>query len=293
MISKPRASFLVVMTGLVGLSLPALAQMPTADVPPEEEAAPEKPAEKLTLLDERTAYTIGARELKLGILAFEYGIVDRVSVGTDPPAWALRAVASVLVPNLHVKFNFLNRGPVALTGMVAGYYAFLDKATNSNVSGNLLTIPLSLFASFRLAERAWLHAEGAYVFARALGSGGNLDSADFEGAVSSRAGQAGLMAEYRVTRIFSLTARGRYQFYTGPLAFSGAGTLDPYTSVQVDGQLVPRTEHPWQAVGGVAFLWKHVRLTVGAGYGNYFVPGMDIAAPKQGFVPDASLAVVL
>ena len=300
MISKPRASFMITVTGLVGLSFPALAQvyseaqvMPTADVPPEEEAAPQKPAEDLTLLDERTAYTVGARKLKLGILAFQYGITDRVSVGTDPPVWALRAVASVLVPNLHVKFNFFNRGPVALTGQVAGYYALIDKVPNSSVSGDMVTIPLTLFASFRLAERAWLHSELAYVFARALGSGGNLDNADLEGAVSTRTGQAGLMAEYRVTRIFSLTARGRYQFYSGPLAFSGGGTIDPYTTVQVDGQLRPRVEHPWQAVGGVAFLWKHFHLGVGAGYGNYFVPGMDIAVPQVGFVPEASLAVVL
>ena len=51
-------------------------------------------------------------------------------------------------------------------------------------------------------------------------------------------------------------------------------------------------EHPWNATAGVALLWRHLRLVVGAGYGHYFVPGINLPVPKRGIVPDASLSWV-
>ena len=47
------------------------------------------------------------------------------------------------------------------------------------------------------------------------------------------------------------------------------------------------------AIGGVALLWRHFHLIAGAGYGYYFVPGIDIAYPNKGFVPDLSASFVL
>jgi hypothetical protein len=101
------------------------------------------------------------------------------------------------------------------------------------------------------------------------------------------------MLEWRLTRIFSLTATGRYQVYTGPLTFNASGMTDPFTTVNVAGEVTPRVEHPWQALVGAAFLWKHFHLIAGGGYGYYFIPGMDIAVPKKTFIPDLSLAVIL
>ena len=57
-------------------SVETVGQAPGAVVPPE---AP------IPQLDERTAFMVGKNKLKLGILAFEYGILRRLSVGSDPP----------------------------------------------------------------------------------------------------------------------------------------------------------------------------------------------------------------
>jgi hypothetical protein len=244
----------------------------------------------LPRLDERTALMLGARRLKLGILSFDYGLTERISVGTDPPPWAARVFLPVLVPNLHLKISVLQRGPVSLALRGAGYYVVLKD--QGSASGSLVAVPLSLFASFRLQERSWLHSELTYNYVRAFGTGA-LDQSGLGGRVATQAVQVGAMFEWRLTRIFSLTARGRYQVYTGPLAFQGSATLDPYTTINVDGTAEPRVEHPWQAVGGVAFLWRHFHLILGAGYGYYFVPGMEIPYPKLGFVPDASLSFLL
>jgi hypothetical protein len=248
------------------------------------------PTDDLPRLDERTALMIGANRLKVGVLSFDYGLVERVSIGTDPPAWAARAFYPVLIPNAHVKVSLFQRGPVAVTGQGAGYYLVLRQ--NGSATGSLVSVPVSLFASVRFQPRVWLHGEGAYVFVCGFGSG-DLNASGINGQVAAQAAQGAAMLEWRVTRIFSLTALGRYQFWTGPLAFEGTGTLDPYTSVNVDGTAKPRVEHPWMAIGGVALLWRHFHLIAGAGYGYYFVPGIDIAYPNKGFVPDLSASFVL
>jgi hypothetical protein len=249
----------------------------------------EHPPDDLPRLDERTAYTIGARRLKLGILAFDYGLTERISIGTDPTPWLVRAFRPVLIPNLHLKVLAFERGPLAIGVKGGAYYAFLG---GESEQGHLVTVPLSLFPSVRLATRVWLHLEATYVFARLLGTG-NTDNADLNGAVATRTAQAGAMLELRLTRILSIVAVGRYQFYAGPLVFGASSVLDPSTTVRVDGELRPRVERPWEAVAGIAVLWPHVHLGLGAGYGYYFIPGMDIAVPQLRFIPDASLAIVL
>ena len=244
----------------------------------------------LPLLNERTAYLVGAKRLKLGILEFEYGLTDRVSVGTDPPAWAARAFVSVLLPNLHVKAGVFHRGPVTLTVKAAGYYGILKD--NGSAAGSLIAVPLSLFASFRIHERIWLHEEFTYLYAHAFGTG-DLNEAGIKGQVVGQALQDGLMFEWRLTRIFSVTAAGRVGLWTGALAFSGNGTTDPYTTINIDGTAQARVEHPWNVVGGIAVLWKHFHLIAGAGYGYYFLPGIDIVYPHLGVVPEISLSVLL
>jgi hypothetical protein len=96
----------------------APAETATVQAPPPVAAPPPK---RIVELEERTAYMVGEHRLKLGILAFEYGLLRQLSVGTDPPSWALRAFTSVLVPNLHLKLQIFDRDPVAVAVQAAGY----------------------------------------------------------------------------------------------------------------------------------------------------------------------------
>jgi hypothetical protein len=228
---------------------------------------------------------IGGGRLKLGILAFEYGITDFLSFGTDPPAWALGAIASVLVPNLHVKANFLNTPGLIVSGMGAGYYANIG---TDAAEGHLLVVPATLLVSVKVAPPLWLHAEGAYNWARGFGSG-NVAKHDVDGAVIMRTAQVGALLEYRLTRVVALIARGRYQPYASPIVLEGDDMLDPYTRAQGALEIRTPTPHPWMAIGGVALTWKYVGVVAGAGYGNYFVPGMNVSNPHTTIVPEGSL----
>jgi hypothetical protein len=248
------------------------------------EASDERPR-----LEERTAFSIGGGELKLGLLSIEYGVFERLAIGIDPPAWAARAVLPIWVPNVHAEVGIIQSQTLALSFKVAGYFA--DIGTD-DAPGTLLALPLSVFASTELAPRWWLHGEATYLFADASGTG-DFDDAELNGAVTARSAQAAATLELQLGPVVSLTLLGRYQFYTGPLLFEGTTQPDAFTSVRIEGEMAPHVEHPWQVIPGVAFLWTHVRLTVGVGYGNYFIPGIGMAMPDRTIVPDLSFAVVL
>jgi hypothetical protein len=246
--------------------------------------------DELPRLDEHTALTLGGQSLKLGVLAFDYGITDWLTVGTDPPSWAARAVLPILVPNLHAKLVAYRGYPWWFSVEAAGYWADL---TNTDLSsGSLLVVPLTAFGSYYVRPDIGIHGEICYSIVDAFGSG-NISNSEVAGAAAVRSVQLGLMGEYRLTRVVALTLRGRYQPYAGQLAFQASSSGDPFTQFQADARLALKDPHPYSVIAGAAFLWDHFRFTVGVGYGNYFIPGLNIAVPGKGFVPDASLYFVL
>src|SRR5262245_59027925 len=96
-------------------------------------AAPARAAEtRQNPLVEHTAMTVGAGRLKLGVLAFDFGMTDWLSVGTDPPAWAVRSVAPVIIPNLHLKGSLLRLPTAVVSVQLSGYYA---DVSNESASG--------------------------------------------------------------------------------------------------------------------------------------------------------------
>jgi hypothetical protein len=252
-------------------------------------AEPAKPSRPNAVpYDYYTARMVGARRLKVGILAFEYGIIDRLSIGTDPPMYALRGFASIIAPNLHARVNFVHAPGFDLTGVAAGYYIGISHA---DASGHLWIVPLSLFASVQLAHPLWLHLEGSYNWSRGDGAG-DVAKTDVFGTVVLRTGQVGAQLELRLSRVVALTARGRYQFYETPIVFQGDGTIDPYTHVNASIEARPLKDHPAMGVAGVALTWKYVGVVAGGGYGHYFLPGANLAVPHNGFVPEGALWAV-
>jgi hypothetical protein len=262
--------------------------LPLAPTAPVEVRPPPAPRPDAVPIDENTARLIGQRRLKLGILAFEYGLTDWLSFGTDPPEWAVRAFTSILVPNLHVKGQFFHSSAVLVSGQVGVYAADINHGT---ASGWLITVPLTLYASGRILPWFWLHLEGAYNFARAWGSG-DVEKTDVLGTGVARTIQVGAMAELRVNRVVAFLVRGRYQPYESNIVFEGSGMVDAYTTANASLELNPLVRHPAMVTGSIALTWKYVGVILGAGYGHYFLPGANVALQYNGVVPEGALWAV-
>jgi hypothetical protein len=241
-------------------------------------------------LDEHTALMVGGGHLKLGLLAFEYGLHPSVSIGSDTLAWVAGAVSPVLAPNLHLKVGFIQTESFVLSGQAGGYYAW--STDPQRVSGHLWVVPASLLASTAVLPRLWLHLEANYNWVRGAGAG-NVDRFQVDGGLATRSGQLGVMLQYRLSRVVALVARGRAQLFSSPLVLQGSGDPDPSTHVEVGLEARTDRRYPWMALGGVALTWRRVGLVVGGGYGELFIPGVNLVRPGLGFVPEGSLWVTL
>jgi hypothetical protein len=240
-------------------------------------------------LDEYTAFTVKDDQIKLGLLAFEYGLTDWFSIGTDTPAWAARAFVSIFAPNLHLKLTFLAHERWRLTGQVGGYIA--DVTGTNNAQGTVYAVPLSLLLSTKLADKWWTHFEGNYNFTHVDGTG-SANRFNIDGAVSTESAQVGAMLEFRPIPKLAITLRGRYQAWMSPLSIRGESQLDPYTRADLRAEMTPRYEHPYTVVASVSYFWKHVHARVGGGYGTYFLQGANLYLPYRGFIPDGTISLV-
>jgi hypothetical protein len=100
------------------------------------------------------------------------------------------------------------------------------------------------------------------------------------------------MLEYRLTRVTALTFRERYQPYFLPAVIRTSVERDPNTTATVEANLEPRYNGGRLAVlGGVAFSWKNVNLSLGVGYGTLFVPSLGVVLPGKSILPDGSFDV--
>jgi hypothetical protein len=275
-----RSSSARLMVGIAGLIWSAAVAAPAeARLPTREEAE---------RWDVGTALTLGGQVLKVGVLAIDYGITDRINVGTDPPMYLVRTAEPVLVPNLHLKVIAYRWDRLWLTGQASVYYANVQKG---DASGTLWTVPLTAYASYQIDSRWWIHNEVTYNIVWASGDG-DLTKTTVGGAAATRAVQLAVTGEYRIRPTIAITLRGRIQVYTARLAVSGSANPDDFTSIAVDARVNPRDPPAWQVVPAVAFLWQRVRLSAGVGYGNYFIPGMLIPLTKRSYVPEGSFSVV-
>ena len=260
--------------------------------PPPPPAAPQEPPPdwQVPRLYERTALTLDAGQLAIGFLGLRYAITDRLTIGMEPPYWMVRAVAHVLIPNLNLKVVVVRTHDLWVSGNIGAYYGFTGK--NDAASGTVLLVPLTGIASIRILPKFWIHPELTYTFANAWGTG-DIGRFTLGGTAATRTLQLGMLLQYEVMEWLSVTLWGRYEPYTGAIAVNGSGAVDEFTSMTVDGRVDAPTQHPFAVVPGVAFLWEHWRLTLGLGYGNYFLPGMDLSLRGAGFVPDASVYFIL
>src|SRR4051812_30762729 len=88
-----RSSSARLMVGVAGLMLST-----GGAAPADGRLATREEAERW---DVGTALTLGGQVLKVGVLSIDYGITDRINVGTAPPMYLVRTAEPVLVPNLH------------------------------------------------------------------------------------------------------------------------------------------------------------------------------------------------
>jgi hypothetical protein len=234
-----------------------------------------------------TAYTLRRNEFRLGLQELEFGPLGWMTIGTDMLPYVAQLYLPAAAPNAHIKLSLETpRFAVAVRGAL--YYAFLSQSVGGADGANAFIAPVSVLGSVPLNDRWSLHGEASYIFVNAA-SDVNVSSLEMQGTAVVRAVQLGAMVELRTTRWLALTLRGRWQPWVSPLQVNASTHPDAETTATVQGEVVP-TRDAWMAIFSTEFSWKNFNMRLGAGYGFWFVPSLNLALAYEGVVADADLA---
>jgi hypothetical protein len=239
------------------------------------------------LLD-HTAHTLDGFEFRIGLWQLDAGISKRVNIGTDTAPYVASFILKRFIPNVHGKVNLYRSPPLTLSLEARFYYAF---AGGDGANASIAIVPLTAYVSSDLTPDLSLHGEATYTTVGASATA-HAQSLDAKGAVAVQSFQLGAMLEYRLTRVTALTLRGRLQPVFSPAVVRTTVTRDANTNASVDANLEPRYRGATAAViGGVAFSWKNINLSLGVGYGSFFVPSLGVVLPGNSILPDGSFDV--
>jgi hypothetical protein len=234
-----------------------------------------------------TAYTLRQNEFRLGLQELEFGPAAWMTVGTDMLPYVAQLYLPAAVPNAHVKLS-LETPHFAVAVRSAFYYAILSQSIGGADGASAFIVPVSVLGSVPLDDRWSLHGEASYVFLNAA-SDANVQSLEMQGTAVVSSVQLGAMVELRTTRWLALTLRGRWQPWVSPMQINATTRPDSQTTATVQGEVAP-TRDAWMAIFSTEFSWKNFNMRLGAGYGFWFVPSLNLALAYEGVVGDADLA---
>ncbi|HMR10654.1 MAG TPA: hypothetical protein PKA88_32980 [Polyangiaceae bacterium] len=236
-----------------------------------------------------TAYTLGAKRLRLGLLKFQYGVWDPLTAGSYTAPWVVR------MANLHLKWRYYFEDPWSLALQVGAYRLDVSKLeVFEDVPGDAI-ISVGTFepsVSYRFNSRFTLSASVPYTEVRANGTV-NIDA--FEGALTGAVDnlQFATTFEWRLTRVTALVLHARYLIFQRVFG-DGSITLHPdeFTTVRIDADAESEAldfNGAWSVVPAVAFSWKSFNLRAGVGYGNWSISPINFVLPRKTLVPEFDL----
>lgn len=270
--------------GLLAVAASALAACPSV-----ARAYHERGGERVT----NTAYTLNRWELSLGLWRAEVGVLDEVTLGTYVPTWFTYPFLETTVPTGFVKVRdwFDADFSVALR---AGFVFFsagtlsqklLDDA---NVQGGMVVFPIGAAGSWRVNQWFTQSAELSYVFAAVGGS--SQGKATLEGGMATENVTLTSLSEWRLGRIVALTLLGRVLAYRGNARL--VGTIEEDGS-EIDVDVGGRLEQGvvFSVVPGISLSFEYFNLELGVGYGNLWLPIVELPLPGRSLVPEADVYV--
>lgn len=232
------------------------------------------------------AYTLRAREFSLGLVRWDFGILDEVTIGTLPALWFTGPWLGAPIPNGYVKVRDWVHGPVAVS--VQAGFLFLDgdtlvrSASRQNDRADLFVLNTAVAATWRSRKSYSLGMSLA--FSR-VDLAGSSESASVDGTIVSDTFRISPFAEWRFSRVVALQLNATVlAWHREP---SARVFFRPSESVTVDADLNYSDAAPngayavWPAL---ACSFRHVNFLVGAGYGYRWVPIVDVMFNRRGLV---------
>jgi len=230
-------------------------------------------------------YTLRAGELSLGVVDWDVGITDELTVGTHPLLWAAGPWSGKPIPNAKLKLRDWVHGRLALSLMQSFAYLNGGKLATEwiakNTEARLLVFDTRFDAAWLFDELRSIGMSLDFTYASLSGSGVNaaLGNAD-EDALRLTA-----WGKWRFSRVIALKLNGRVLLLSSPP--TGRLQFQAAPSVAVDSQVSFAKVAPagaWAIWPELELSWKHVNLMLGVGYGYQSVPIVDVTLDQRGLL---------
>ena len=240
-----------------------------------------------------TAYTLPAWELSLGLWRAQVGVLDEVLLGTYVPTWFTYPFLQTTVPTGFVKVRDWFHADVAVS-LRAGFVFFSGDTLaqklldDANVQAGMAVFPIGVATSWRANRWFSQSLEASYVFAAA---GGESDGrAKLEGGMATENVTLTSLSEWRVSRVVALTLLGRFLAYRGNARLEGTIEEDG-SEIEVDVGGRFENTVAFSVVPGVSLSFEYVNLELGIGYGNWWLPIVEMPLPGRTLVPEFDIYV--
>jgi hypothetical protein len=231
---------------------------------------------KERLLDD-TAYSLYRREARLGLMKLSYGIVDQLQVSTYTYPWILGAIFEEVAPNMELKSTFYDRRKLALSASVGFLTGTIKQTDDAKV--RYFIVPVGAAASVRATSRISVHVGSTFTaadFSGAAQAGGN----DVEGAAVANLLHTYGMLEWRLSRVTAFTLIARWVPYVSDSVLRGDITIDDDTGGTIEAEIsTEELKNAWAIIPGFVFSWARANIKLGAGYGDLFLPGINLVVP--------------
>jgi hypothetical protein len=236
-----------------------------------------------------TAWTLtGDKAFRVGLYKASATIADRLDIGTYVWPWVLRT------PNAFAKLRFLDLGPWQWAVEV-GFFRLDTRAfQRADRTAPVITVgAIALVTSIEIARSHQLSNKLVGTAGRVTGVV-DQDSLVGEGRAGITNMQYVLAYEYRASRSLALVLTGRYQLFQvvdGDASFTT--NPDEYTSIEVQAAARdPSTlnfRNAFSIVPAIAWSWSTFNLRIGAGFGNFNVPGVNVMLASRTPIPELDL----
>lgn len=238
-------------------------------------------------------YTLAGGELSLGILRWDVGLSDELTVGTLPALWAVGPWLGSPIPNAHLKVRDWYHGQVAVSASAG--FLYLDgselatRLVAENDAARLLVVQSELAGAFRSAHQysAGLNLDLTYAAFR-----GRYGAQSLKGKAVEDSLRLDAWAEWRFTRVVAIRLNGRVLVYSKQPA--STVRLQPKPAVTVDADVSLANVAPvgaWAVWPQLELSGKNVNFMIGAGYGHLSVPVVDVMLNQRGLLVTADFFV--
>lgn len=229
-----------------------------------------------------TAFLLNQGEWQVGLFRVDYGAMEQLQIGTYTMPWL------VVFPNIQFKMLAFQNERWAVSLRPGLFYEDFELPRKIYGIGpestdiKLWIIPLEGYVSAVIKERFTLTLAAVYT---AIAGKGSYNPDDYRGTAAAANAQIGLGFQWRVNHVTALTFQARYVAFQSA---TGVGNVtmdvDDATSADVRARgsaNAADASNGYSFAASALFSWQTFNLRVGAGYGNYNIPGMNLVIPKR------------